>query len=684
MPLPLVAAAACKSPRLRLRLNAAACLGAVIGRTGHGDISRHNQYLQRLRQGVAVRRAVGEQLLDVRVARAATQASRLLHEGAVVGEVHNEADLENVERWRQGEARLATHEALRSRFRLREASKVVEVLDALYRAAIRLGQGKRARARKQQDGEAGYGAAYVGFAGYATLYCRIHRLLIEDYKQSEVDETIRADWEEEMARCHPGCSVDDRSDIGLTREAFGDSLFELCDLWCASIDADEYVRFLRRLLDYFEGGAERVAYDAELAGGEVALRTARGRSKRARAEARFERRRAVMLIQAQRRGQRARRESEERRKALTTIQRAAKRRRRRPRRPAAAPAASPPAVAPAGASVWLPDYDPTWWPPTPWQMVRQSQQRVAPSRVHKRALPPPPPIWPDAFGNRTFRPLGMMSSPRTSPAAAGLGYRSARPPARRPLASDWLHGLHEHKEPSAGEASVSPRNSPSAVRYGATRVRGASVSSEALVNGSRGYDARAAPGVCRPNGPAAGTSAEVAARLAPTVAAAMQPVAQEPQEVGDYVDCAPCTSAGCTSSEAIRRGPYDPPTAAAAAAAAVALPQLTTHHAIQMPMAMLEQRVDHGGSAREPQPDVLVARLGLHERQRLVLSSHGALKLLPSYPSESMPPSPPASPRRPAGCSPGRSPRQSPRTPRPGGWRPSSTTAVAALAAALA
>lgn len=567
---------------IHARLRAMACLGGV----NNSDTSpnHHSTYLERLRCGVSVRNAIGGHLLDVRVSRAAHEASQLLVKGAVVGEVGDARDLQNVERWRQGEAELATHDALRRRFRLREASTVVDKLDALYRAAIRLGAGGRLIINQTGC----YGADNVNFAAYSALYQQVHQLLIEDYDAEEVEETILQDWAEEMARCHPGRSDIGGEDIGLTREAFGDSLFELCDLWCDSIDASDYAGFLHRLLNHIEG-AEEVAYDAKLAAGlpvretepERCLVKPRPRgSRKARAAARRERRNAALLIQAQCRGQRARRESEERRKKIIAIQRT-QRRRHRPRPstpPAVLPAVSP-ATTPAEA-LWLPDYSPVWWPPTPWKTARRTQH-VAPRSSSRHRMIAPPSIWPDAFGNRTFN-------------LAGSAPKSARRLCHKPLASDWLLGLDSpvDDETDAGENDAS--------------AQGPSTSARALV----------LPGL---------------PPLAPMVAAAIRPLL-----VGDY----------SPSNDVSRSSPP------LASVASPTLPLLSAYQTtLQSPPP-----------SRELRQDVLLAEVGVHDRQLLVLSSHGALKLMPSgmLDTKLKAPSPPLSPR-------------SPRTPRPGGWRPLST-----------
>ena len=51
---------------------------------------------QRLRLGISARHAVGEHLLDVKVHRAAAEASERIRDGSVVGEVNSEMALTDV------------------------------------------------------------------------------------------------------------------------------------------------------------------------------------------------------------------------------------------------------------------------------------------------------------------------------------------------------------------------------------------------------------------------------------------------------------------------------------------------------------------------------------------------------------------------------------------------------------
>ena len=195
-------------------------------------------YLQKLRLGVKVRKVTGEALLDSRVSVAAEEAARLMRMGAVITQVSRTESVQNIERWRQGEAELATAETLRKRFRLRQSSGVVGALDNMFVTVKRLGAGRAAVVRaqaaavsaaaaaqaaagaatstgeaadsdeSQERGRSLLGAASraagaasggerlggVEFGGYLALYMRVHKLLLEDYDEAEAEESITDDW----------------------------------------------------------------------------------------------------------------------------------------------------------------------------------------------------------------------------------------------------------------------------------------------------------------------------------------------------------------------------------------------------------------------------------------------------------------------------------------------------------
>ncbi|KAG7381658.1 hypothetical protein PHYPSEUDO_005757 [Phytophthora pseudosyringae] len=76
--------------------------------------------------------------------------------------------------------------------------------------------------------------------GYASLFRRIGRSLEPDATKRRLrrmEKTIREDWVR-----------DSKGEAVMSFSTFFDSVFELADLWCETIDADEYVAFLRSLV----------------------------------------------------------------------------------------------------------------------------------------------------------------------------------------------------------------------------------------------------------------------------------------------------------------------------------------------------------------------------------------------------------------------------------------------------
>ncbi|ETO77220.1 hypothetical protein F444_07546 [Phytophthora nicotianae P1976] len=76
--------------------------------------------------------------------------------------------------------------------------------------------------------------------GYASLFRRIGRSLEPDASKRRLrrmEKTIKEDW-----------SRDSKGESVMSFANFFDSVFELADLWCETIDVDEYIAFLRTLL----------------------------------------------------------------------------------------------------------------------------------------------------------------------------------------------------------------------------------------------------------------------------------------------------------------------------------------------------------------------------------------------------------------------------------------------------
>ncbi|OQR92928.1 hypothetical protein ACHHYP_03098 [Achlya hypogyna] len=81
-------------------------------------------------------------------------------------------------------------------------------------------------------------AQKMEFDDYQRLFLRIHKVLIELFDMTESKIMIADDWKRDVAN---------HSD--LEYEMFHLSLFELIDIWCDSLDADDYVNLLYLILN---------------------------------------------------------------------------------------------------------------------------------------------------------------------------------------------------------------------------------------------------------------------------------------------------------------------------------------------------------------------------------------------------------------------------------------------------
>ena len=98
--------------------------------------------------------------------------------------------------------------------------------------------------------------------GYFLMYSRIFRVLLEEFDDEAAEEEIGADWDNDTAgedEAHAargdgawrgGTEGGGRGQArprSLTRERFGDALFELADTWTHGVSASEYAGFLDHL-----------------------------------------------------------------------------------------------------------------------------------------------------------------------------------------------------------------------------------------------------------------------------------------------------------------------------------------------------------------------------------------------------------------------------------------------------
>ncbi|KAF4143297.1 hypothetical protein GN958_ATG07510 [Phytophthora infestans] len=116
-----------------------------------------------------------------------------------------------------------TPEALALRFSLRNHPDVVDAVKQLW--SVQLPRDEMGCIDKK---------------GYASLFRRIGRSLEPDASKKRLrrmERTIREDW-----------SRDSKGESVMSFATLFDSVFELADLWCETIDVDEYITFLRRLV----------------------------------------------------------------------------------------------------------------------------------------------------------------------------------------------------------------------------------------------------------------------------------------------------------------------------------------------------------------------------------------------------------------------------------------------------
>lgn len=293
----------------------------------------HADYITKLRQGVKTQSRVlasfSEHRDQVR-ARQAHEEAKVAHEAGVDG-------FEEVE----------SLESISTRFKLRRSPHVREALQEFWQAALR---------SMQSGGEDRADATHVDQTGYALLFERIYRTLLEEYDEDEMHSTIEDDWEN-----------DSGGEAMLSREAFCDAIFELCDCWAPEHDELGYARFIHALYvqctdehpSHVEGEtglrryiwreglnefdeARRLEQQARVRIRTVPVDTsfaARGTAKEdtpqqlpsedvsppsarmKRHKAAAKRRRAAVQIERSSRGKQARKESKERLKATKDIQR---------------------------------------------------------------------------------------------------------------------------------------------------------------------------------------------------------------------------------------------------------------------------------------------------------------------------------------------------------------------------
>ena len=144
----------------------------------------HTAYVNKLRSGVRVLARSGtglshllaEQRIEASMAAGANDAS-------VITQVGSAADVDVVEKWRQGDASLYTAENLRHRRLLRHDPTVVAALQNFWEAALR---------SVQSDGDATVSTLHKH--GYAMMMDRVFRALMQTFDGDDAAQSIEADW----------------------------------------------------------------------------------------------------------------------------------------------------------------------------------------------------------------------------------------------------------------------------------------------------------------------------------------------------------------------------------------------------------------------------------------------------------------------------------------------------------
>lgn len=296
-----------------------------------GSYNGAKDYLRKLRIGV-VQRGLSEGVLtDIKVKHEADEATALVDTGAVVT-VHS-SGASNVAMWQQGDASLSTTEKLRDRKALRRDERVAKAINCFWQTALRSEGHTVAHPEDHEE-------KLATRECYECIFLRAYKVLLDEWDPEDAKACIAEDWEN-----------DARGAPGLTNVTFGDALFQVADLWVASIDGGDYADFLWKLfravtiggtmfkgLDDFRpvyrwkpleeccfneelvGDGGRIDVHEELVGDDDHERNRSSKTLGKKAKENRDRRRAAKKIQAVRRGANARREREMRKRASVEIQ----------------------------------------------------------------------------------------------------------------------------------------------------------------------------------------------------------------------------------------------------------------------------------------------------------------------------------------------------------------------------
>ena len=198
--------------------------------------SRHNRYMRKLRAGARAHATMVDPFRSAQIKQRAVAAQLAMASGFVIA---SSQDDKSAAWWQQGDMSLYTIDKLHQRAVLRHHPDVLNILQIFWGHCIAhcpyYECPSTGGANWQDDGGPGRS---IGFGAYKMLFERIYRAVLEEWDPDDAEATIAEDW-----------ASDTKGESELSREAFFDSIFELSDNWCATIEVQDYVSFIQNLFD---------------------------------------------------------------------------------------------------------------------------------------------------------------------------------------------------------------------------------------------------------------------------------------------------------------------------------------------------------------------------------------------------------------------------------------------------
>ena len=161
-------------------------------------------------------------------ARAAAQAAKFARQNkdAVVTEVGDASSLTSIPLHQQGDAALSSPEAFKLRSKLRRNMSVLASLNKWWEAAL-----SSARVSRPE-------ATDLSRDDYVKVYRAISvELLEEDFDEAEAEAEALEEW-----------AKDSGNASSMEQKQFFDAIFEICDMYCMTLEASEYASFSNELL----------------------------------------------------------------------------------------------------------------------------------------------------------------------------------------------------------------------------------------------------------------------------------------------------------------------------------------------------------------------------------------------------------------------------------------------------